>query len=323
MGDGRLAAIRTRLGELSRRRALALVALTAVGLLVVAGAAFYVYFGVFGLHAPPAVEEAVRADPNVTVESAYGGYVVRDADPERETLGIVFYPGGRVAPDAYLPSAAAIATRANATVYVPGMPANLAVFAPSRADSVLDGEPQISRWVVGGHSLGGAMACRYAADSERVDGLLLVGAYCDQPVRGMPALAVVGTRDAVLDRERFEATRANLPTPGRVVFLEGMNHSQAGWYSGQRGGQAAGISTPEAHRRLAGEVAGWLCVELEYCADTGPRSACGCPDAVLPRYPELSISSSSTHGIGALPALITPLSLEPALRLSKARIYPR
>ncbi|MFC7228766.1 alpha/beta hydrolase [Salinirubellus salinus] len=271
MGDGRLAAVRTWLEELSRRRALALVAGTLVAILVLAGVAFSVYFGVLGLQAPPGVEEAVRADPNVTVETAYGGYVVHDADPGAETLGIVFYPGGRVAPDAYLPSAAAIATRANATVFVPGMPLNLAVFDPSRADAVVAGEPQISRWVVGGHSLGGAMACRYAADNaDRVDGLLIVGAYCDRPVRGMPGLAVVGTRDAVLDREQFEATRGNLPTPRRVVFVEGMNHSQAGWYTGQRGGQPATISTPEAHRRLADEVAGWLCAELEHCESDSP-----------------------------------------------------
>jgi dienelactone hydrolase len=265
MTDGRLAPIRTRLDQLSRRRALALGGLALLTVLVLAGVVFVLYFGAFAHHAPPAVEEAVRADPNVTVETAYGGYVVRDADPGPETLGIVFYPGGRVAPDAYLPSAAAIATRANATVVVPGMPLNLAVFDPTRADSVVAGEPQVSRWVVGGHSLGGAMACRYAADSERVDGLVLVGAYCDRPVRGMPGLAVVGTRDAVLDRERFAATEGNLPTPRRVVFVEGMNHSQAGWYTGQRGGQPATVSTPEAHRRLASEVATWLCVELAHC----------------------------------------------------------
>jgi pimeloyl-ACP methyl ester carboxylesterase len=110
------------------------------------------------------------------------------------------------------------------------------------------------------------MACRYAAENAgRVEGLVLVGAYCDRPVRGMPSLAVVGTRDAVLNRQRFEATRGNLPPPHSVVFVEGMNHSQAGWYTGQRGGQSATVSTPEAHRRLADEVAEWLCTELAHC----------------------------------------------------------
>jgi dienelactone hydrolase len=260
--------IREWVRGLTLRRALALVGVAVLGLAVVAAVGFYVYFGVFGLHAPAEIEQSVRADPNVTVESGYGGYVVRDADPGPERLGVVFYPGGRVAPDAYLPTAAAIATRANATVVVPKMRVNLAVFSQGRADAVIEGESDIERWVVGGHSLGGAMACRYAgANNQTVDGLLLVGAYCDRPVRGMPALSVVGTRDAVLNRDRFAETESNLPDPHTIVRIEGMNHSQAGWYDGQSGDQLATISTPEAHRRLATTVADWLCGELDHCAN--------------------------------------------------------
>lgn len=72
-----MAALRTRIGELSRRRTLALLCVT-----------------VLVLHAPQSVQESVRADPTVTVETAYGGYVVRDADSGPETLGIVLYLGG-------------------------------------------------------------------------------------------------------------------------------------------------------------------------------------------------------------------------------------
>ncbi|MFB6141062.1 MAG: alpha/beta fold hydrolase [Halosimplex sp.] len=247
-----------------------LVAYVAVGLLVLAvagGAGSYVYFGVLGHHAPEPVRDSVRADPNVTVSEAYGGYVVRDADPGTERLGIVFYPGGRVAPDAYLPAAARIAERANVTVVVPKMRANLAVLSIGRADAVLDGEPRVERWVVGGHSLGGAMACRYARDHpDAVEGLLLVGAYCDKPVRGMPGLAVLGTRDAVLDREQFASNRGNLPADATVVRIEGMNHSQAGWYAGQGGDRPALISTETAHRRLAAVASEWLCDALEHCS---------------------------------------------------------
>jgi predicted alpha/beta-hydrolase family hydrolase len=261
-------AMRERVRGLTRRRALGLIGVAALVVVVAGAVGFYVYFGVFGLHAPTAVEESVRADPTVTVESGYGGYVVGDADPGAERLGVVFYPGGRVAPDAYLPTAAEIATRANVTVVVPKMRANLAVFSQGRADAVLAGESDVERWVVGGHSLGGAMACRYAGANDRtVDGLLLVGAYCDRPVSGMPALSVVGTRDAVLNRDRFAETESNLPEPDSVVRIEGMNHSQAGWYAGQSGDQSATIPTPEAHRRLATTVADWLCRDLDHCAN--------------------------------------------------------
>jgi len=47
-------------------------------------------------------------------------------------------------------------------VAVPKMRVNLAVLSPGRADAVIEGETDVSRWIVGGHSLGGAMACRYA-----------------------------------------------------------------------------------------------------------------------------------------------------------------
>jgi dienelactone hydrolase len=238
----------------------------ALALAVVGGLAFYAYFGVFGLHAPADVRESVRADANVTVEEAYGGYVVTDADPGPERLGIVFYPGGRVAPDAYLPTAARIATRANVTVVVPKVTANLAVFSIGRADTVIEEESAVRRWVVGGHSLGGAMACRYAgANQGTVDGLVLVGAYCDRSVGTVPTLAVVGTRDAVLNRERFAENRPLLGSNATVVRVAGMNHSQAGYYAGQRGGQRARIPTPEAHRRLAAAVADWLCRDLGHC----------------------------------------------------------
>jgi len=261
-------AVRDRVSGVGRRRALALTGVVALVVVAVGVLGFYLYFGVLALHAPADVQQSVRADPNVTVERGYGGYVVRDADPEVERLGVVFYPGGRVAPDAYLPSAARLATRANVTVVVPKMRVNLAVFSQGRADAVLTGESAVERWVVGGHSLGGAMACRYAgANNGTVDGLLLVGAYCDRPVQGMPALSVVGTRDAVLNRERFAETESNLPDPHTVVRVEGMNHSQAGWYGGQRGDQPATIATPEAHRRLAATVGDWLCRDLDHCAN--------------------------------------------------------
>lgn len=269
-----LATLRARAGNLSRRQLAvrAGLAVVALALLVVAGA--YIYFGPLAHHAPADVQQSVRANPNVTVESAYGGYRVTDADPGPERLGVVFYPGGRVAPDAYLPTAARIAGRANVTVVVPRMRANLAVLSQGRADAVLAGESNVSRWVVGGHSLGGAMACRYASGADRVDGLLLVGAYCDRPVRGVPALVVVGTRDAVLDRSKFADNRKNLPADATVRRVEGMNHSQAGWYTGQRGGQPARITTPEAHRRLAAAVARWLCRDLDHppARRTWPRA---------------------------------------------------
>jgi hypothetical protein len=282
--------VRSRVPSWSRRRwAGTLLGVLLVGV-VLAAAGFYAYFGVLGFHAPADVTSSVRENPNVAVERAYGGYVVRPttALPEEtrargDGVGVVFYPGGRVAPDAYLSSAARIVEETGATVVVPGMTANLAVLSQGKASAVLDGEADVGTWIVGGHSLGGAMACRYAnATPERVDGLVLVGAYCDRAVTDVPALSVVGARDAVLDRERFRETRGNLPGNATVVRVDGMNHSQAGWYYGQAGGQPATVSYETAHDRVAAAVEAWLCREYDRCS-SGASAANGTATVPGPR----------------------------------------
>jgi hypothetical protein len=79
---------------------------------------------------------------------------------EPPTCGFIFYPGGRVDPRSYAPAARAIAEAGFTTVITP-MPFNLAVFAPDRADDVQAAHPEVGKWAIGGHSLGGAMAANY------------------------------------------------------------------------------------------------------------------------------------------------------------------
>ena len=63
-------------------------------------------------------------------------------------------------------------------VLVPEMPLNLAVFDADSAATLIADNPDIDTWVVGGHSLGGAMAAGFAADnSTPIDGLALWAAY--------------------------------------------------------------------------------------------------------------------------------------------------
>lgn len=308
--------VRDRMPAWSRRRWLGVVVAVVVGALALAAAGFYVYFGVLGFHAPAEVTASVEANENVSVERAYGGFVLEPTDAldartraAGDGVGVVFYPGGRVAPDAYLASAARVVEATGVTVVVPKMRANLAVLSQGTATAVIerergvDGEDGVETWLVGGHSLGGAMACRYAnANSERVDGLLLVGAYCDRPVRGMPALSVVGSRDAVLDRERFRATMGNLPANATVVRIEGMNHSQAGWYYGQAGGRPASVSYPTAHDRLAAAVADWICEAYDRCPRSDAANATRGGDQAVGSSTladAVSVRSSSTVPLGS------------------------
>jgi len=249
-----------RLGGLLARRWKLVAGVVLAVLLVVAGG--FVWYFSNPLHAQDDQFAAAQQRDDVEITRAHGGYVIEPTDAGHEDrVGLVFYPGGRVHPDAYVPSLARIAAEAEVTVFVPKMRLNLAVLSRNRAAGVIEAHPEIDRWYVGGHSLGGAMACRFASGAaDRVEGVVLFAAYCDRDVSGtdLRVLSVTGEADAVLDRDRYESTRENLPSDATVASLSGVNHSQFGAYTGQRGGQPSGTDFDVAHRRLAAVVVPWF-----------------------------------------------------------------
>lgn len=246
------------------RRAERLFVWLVVALLVVV-ALTVVYAGT-PYHGTPESIAAAEDDPRLSVDRAGGGYVLQPADRPPEA-GVVFYPGGRVHPNAYVGSLAPLAREANVTVVIPRLPLNLAVVdyglaeagvVDHAADRAMADRPEISEWYVGGHSLGGAMACRYVATGAEVEGLLLYASYCDVDLsdRDIAVVSVTGDADGVLDRAAYERNRGNLPPSTRVAELSRVNHTQFGSYRGQD--EPSGTSYGTAHHRLNGVVVPWL-----------------------------------------------------------------
>lgn len=225
-----------------------------LALAVVAVAVGVAFFGT-PFHGTDASIAATQDQPGVTVTQEGGTYVIEPATGEPEA-GLVFYPGARVHPDAYVAALAPLARDANVTVVVPKMPLNVALLGQGAASRYVDG----GTWYVGGHSLGGVAACRYArANPDRVDGVVLYASYCDRDVSGtdLRALSVTGTADTVLDRGAYDANRENLP-PGATVRELPLNHSQFGSYRGQFGDEPSGLSYDVAHRQLANVTVRWV-----------------------------------------------------------------
>jgi len=203
---------------------------------------------------------SVLDDDAIDVEQIDGGYVLSPADAYSDRA-LVFYPGARVAPDAYLASLAPLVRETDTTVVVVDMPLNLAILDQGAADRVLDRRPDVDEWYVGGHSLGGAMACRYArANPDRLDSLVLLGSYCDRSIADtdLRTLVVTGAGDTVIDTDAFERNRDNLPGSATVRELPGVNHTQFGSYTGQPGDTPTGTSYATAHRRLTDVLVPWL-----------------------------------------------------------------
>jgi dienelactone hydrolase len=167
-------------------------------------------------------------------------------------VGLVLYPGAKVPAEGYAPTARALAERGYLAVVVP-MPLNFAIFDVGAADRVMAAHPEIRRWAIGGHSLGGAMAAQYAADHpEAVAGLALCGAYsaADLAAASLAASSVYGSLDAAVATIEDPATKALLPPATAYVRLEGGNHEQCGWYTGQPNDPPATISREEQQEQL-------------------------------------------------------------------------
>ncbi len=166
--------------------------------------------------------------------------------------GFIFYPGAKVDPVAYSESIKAIA-QAGFAVFVVKFPLNFAIVAPNRADGVIAANPSIARWAIGGHSLGGATACLYAKNSDKVKALIFWAAYCDKSFdlsarTDVQVTSISASLDGLATPAKVESTKIYAPASTKYVVIEGGDHAQFGDYGPQSGDKPATISL-EAERK--------------------------------------------------------------------------
>jgi triacylglycerol esterase/lipase EstA (alpha/beta hydrolase family) len=163
--------------------------------------------------------------------------------------GFIFYPGGHVNYKSYAPAAYRLAEKGAMVVIVP-MPLNLAVLNPDAASQVIKAYPAIKYWVLGGHSLGGAMAAYYAYQNPgQVSGLVLWAGYPAQSNNlsksTFPVISIYGSLDGLATGEKLQSTKSLLPPDTKFVEINGGNHAQMGYYGNQAGDHSAAISREE------------------------------------------------------------------------------
>lgn len=211
---------------------------------------------------------ALESDEFVIVEQTDAAWVFTPTD-EKPHVGLVIYPGGRVDARAYAPLAREI-SEMGYLVAVPPMPLNLAVLAPGTARDVMDANPGIVTWAVGGHSLGGSMAARFANENRGdVSGLALIASYPassdDMADVGFDVVSIYGSRDGVLDEESFSEAVPLLPSVTRYIAIDGGNHAQFGNYGPQAGDRDAAIK-PEDQRWQTVTAIGEMLIPLRHRA---------------------------------------------------------
>jgi hypothetical protein len=171
--------------------------------------------------------------------------------------GIIFYPGGKVEHTAYEPLLAACAEKGILCVLVK-MPGNLAVLGMNAAEEVLALYPEVEEWYIAGHSLGGSMAASFASESEEIYGVILLAAYSTESLEGKRVLSIRATEDQVMNREKYEQYRFNLPEDATELTIEGGCHAGFGCYGPQDGDGQPTISAEEQIRQTVDAIVNFM-----------------------------------------------------------------
>ena len=179
-------------------------------------------------------------------------------EPEKAVAGLIFYPGGLVEYTAYEPLMQACAEKGILCVLLK-MPFHLAVLDMNAADGVQAQFPQIEKWYIGGHSLGGAMASSYAAKhADEFDGVVLLGAYATEDIRSLNVISLYGSEDKVMNKEKYDEYISNLPADFTEIVIEGGCHAGFGMYGPQDGDGTPAITAAEQIKLTAAAVFDWL-----------------------------------------------------------------
>ncbi|MEG0855478.1 MAG: alpha/beta hydrolase [Terrisporobacter sp.] len=173
--------------------------------------------------------------------------------------GFIFYPGERVDVSSYAKLGKKIASYGYEVVLV-DMPFDYSSFGKDKATEIIKNNDNIENWVIGGDSLGGSVACKYALNNKNVDGVILISSYPTDNISdlGIEVLSISGSKDDVIDYNKLINSKDKLPTDTNYVEIEGANHSQFGSYGLYSGDGEALISEDEQIDMSAKKIVNFL-----------------------------------------------------------------
>ncbi|BDZ55362.1 alpha/beta hydrolase [Agromyces marinus] len=187
--------------------------------------------------------DVVETPTSITLAPASGG----------DRTGVFFQPGALVDARAYAAVLRPLVEAGN-TVVIAKQPLGIAFLALPAFDAARAAHPDLDRWVLGGHSLGGTVAAMQAdAADEDADapaiGLLLFASYPAGDVSQsltVPVDSISGTRDGLATPAKIEDSRADLPGTARFTVIVGASHAQFGDYGPQAGDGIPELTDDEA-----------------------------------------------------------------------------
>lgn len=166
-----------------------------------------------------------------------GNFTVFEPEVPNGT-GIILYPGAFVDPLSYAYLGKELSEEGY-LVCILSVPFKLSIFASMKAEEFIRTRPDVTSWVVGGHSMGGVSAAMFADKKpDLVDGLILLASYpassTDLSDSDLPVLSIFAELDGLTTLADIEKSKALLPASALFVEIPGGNHAGFGMYGDQK-----------------------------------------------------------------------------------------
>ncbi len=204
--------------------------------------------------APEALAAAV-SDADILIES--GRFLSLRPQHVAERMGVIVYPGAYVDVRGYIPTLRPVAAAGYRVVIVP-MPLELAVLGINRALDVQAANPDLHRWALIGHSVGGSMAAAVASrHPDAFAGIIIWDSYPPSfaNLAGFPKPVwhIHRATPDGLPPPSFAAQRALFPAASPWVPIRGGLHMYFGSFgpSGYREDWAPSITRDAQQSQIA------------------------------------------------------------------------
>lgn len=203
--------------------------------------------------------------PALAALNSHSAVVVRENATEilmtptgiESPVGVFFQPGARIDARAYAAILRPLAESGHLVV-ITKQPLGIAFLSTGAFAAARAAHHPVTRWVVGGHSLGGLVAATDAdtfagAARDPVVGLLFFASYPATNISqlSVPVLSISGTNDGLSTPAKIAAAKPTLPATTQYLVVKGGIHAFFGDYGPQDGDGSPTISHDQARSEIA------------------------------------------------------------------------
>lgn len=141
-------------------------------------------------------------------------------------VGFLIFTGAQTDEPAYA-YIAYLLHRESYPVVIPKQPFQMSAFGTKHGMEIMDSHPEIEKWILVGHSLGGVPVSRIAAARpDQVIGAAFLATYASTDLSGLDisAIRITAENDGIMNNKMMAGFNHNLPQNSFTVMIEGANH---------------------------------------------------------------------------------------------------